>query len=176
MLHILPTETVLCNVKWRHGAQPPLQSGHGGAVSLEVMVILITYANSSTSTEHHSSPAVPTECVCCGNSPSPSASSLCRELPITATKSILHPVYPISQRLCSLIHAHPVPQLPLPTGQSSAIAMRGSHEGSFSTPIPQKLPSCLQFDLFPPNVFIGSNLAELERPSHLSASVSVSSR
>lgn len=184
---IFPTETVLCDAQWKHGTQPPLQSGHGGAVSLEVIVTLITCAKSSTCTEHRSAPAVPTECVCRGNSPSPSsASSLCRELPITATKSVLLPGYPISQSVCSLIHAQPVPLLPLPI-QASAIAMRGSHEGSFSVPPrniriwlsplpPQKLPSCLRCDLFPQNVFIDSNLAELERAPHLSASVSVTLR
>lgn len=127
---IFPTETVLCDAQWKHGTQPPLQSGHGGAVSLEVIVTLIACAKSSTCTEHRSAPAVPTECVCRGNSPSPaSASSLCRELPITATKSVL-PGYPISQSVCSLIHAQPVPLLPLPI-QASAIAMRGFMRAAF---------------------------------------------
>lgn len=117
----------LHNAKWKHGTQPPLQSGHGGTVSLEVTVILITCDKSSTSTRHHSASAVPTECFCHGNSPSPSsASSLCRERPITATKNSLCPGYPISGRHCSSAHTQPAPQLTLPVRQAPAIATRAA--------------------------------------------------
>lgn len=117
------------------------------------------------------SPAVPTERFCRANSLSPSsASSLCGELPITATKDILQPVYPISLSFCSVVHAQPVPQLTLPVGQASAIATRaaflllqgtfsfGSHTFLVAHLVPPKAP-LLPADLtYPPqNVFIGSN-------------------
>lgn len=132
-----PTETALHSVKWKRRTQPPRRSGHGGTVSLEVTVILIACDKSSGSTERRSAQLFLLSAGCrCGNSPSPSsASSQCRERPITATKNILHPVYPISQRRCSVVPTQPVPWLTLPAGQASAVAVRAA----FLTP-PRSIP------------------------------------
>lgn len=122
-----PTETALHSVKWKRRTQPPLRSGHGGTVSLEVTVILIACDKSSGSMEHHSAQlfllsAAAVETVHLRLLPVPCVESA----PITATKNILHPVYPISQRRCSVVHTQPVPQLTLPAGQASAIAVRAA--------------------------------------------------